>query len=746
MTDKTVAAAGAVQYSTRRYIYMLISLVLFITSMISIAIYWQLNKSNIVEITADKYHLFTMMNCSQMQEEVQLIETYYHEISDHHRISGEYEFSDSFNLNTSLFILKEKLNSIKELQQHYAHREYATVLKNADNMLSRLIKMNSEAGSDVDAEVNEMKAVLAQFSIFLEQLQRLHTNAYTDTMSELIIKRPKAFRNILLFLFIPGIIGVLLTKKILNLIRSSESALKSAVEGLQSEIYERKRIEEILKVSEKKYRNIVENALVGVYKSNMKGKPLYVNEAFSKMLEYDSPEEMMSFDAPAGYKNPGDREIYIENLKKKGRVDSFETELLTKTGNTRQVLTSGTLEGDELSGIVIDITERKKLEEQLLQSQKMESIGILAGGIAHDFNNILTAIIGFSHTLGRKISEDTKLKFYTDQIEAAAEIAAALTKDLLTFSRKQKNDPVPFSFNVLIRRLKEMLLRIAGEDIEFSIALSEESDLHVMMDFNQMHQVLMNLVSNARDAMPDGGVLNIATKPFDIDNEFIDVHGFGRPGQYALILISDTGTGMDDNTKEKIFEPFFTSKEVDKGTGLGLSTVYGIIKQHKGYIEVESKPGKGTTFSIYLPLITQAVEVTGVKQYTPSDNLDGTETILVAEDNPMVRKFISSVLLDSGYKVIAAEDGEKALKTFMENKDSIQFIISDVIMPKKSGPEVHEEIRKLKPDIKYLFLSGYSPEKIDQKDIIEKGQHFMFKPVKPADLLRKVRDILDNNL
>jgi len=262
-----------------------------------------------------------------------------------------------------------------------------------------------------------------------------------------------------------------------------------------------------------------------------------------------------------------------------------------------------------------------------------------------------------------------------------------------------------------------------------------------MADSSQIEQVLMNLANNARDAMPDGGLLTMGTELVELGEEYIKTHGYGKPGMYALISVTDTGEGMDENIREKIFEPFFTTKEVGKGTGLGLSMVYGIIKQHNGYINVYSELGKGTTFKIYLPLTTAEVEET--KPTEPTITIGGTETILLAEDDADVRTFTKSVLEEFGYTVIEAGNGEDAVKRFIENKDKVQLLLLDVIMPKKNGKEVYEEIRKTRPEIKALFMSGYATNIIQKKGILEKGLNFILKPISPTKLLRTIREVLE---
>lgn len=367
--------------------------------------------------------------------------------------------------------------------------------------------------------------------------------------------------------------------------------------------------------------------------------------------------------------------------------------------------------------VVRDITERKKLEDQFRQSQKMEAVGQLAGGIAHDFNNILTAVIGYANILKMRMDKDDPLKLYLDHILSASDRGASLTHSLLSFSRQEINNPEPVSLNGMIKKTEVFLISLLGENIELKTILNPvvpslqkgdgqgHEDVKVMADRIQIDQVLMNLCTNARDAMPGGGVLTIETGVAELDREFIAAYDYGRPGTYAVISVSDTGSGMDEKTRERIFEPFYTTKEVGKGTGLGLAIVYGIIKQHNGYIVCNSETGKGSTFRIYLPIIktdtgeTESEAISGFRSQTA--------TILLAEDEPAVRELTKQVLENFGLNVIEAADGEKAVQKFIENKDRIDMVILDVIMPKLNGKEVYERITRIKPGIKTLMTSGF---------------------------------------
>ncbi|OPY72588.1 MAG: Blue-light-activated protein [Syntrophorhabdus sp. PtaU1.Bin058] len=385
-----------------------------------------------------------------------------------------------------------------------------------------------------------------------------------------------------------------------------------------------------------------------------------------------------------------------------------------------------------------DITEFKHLESQLRQSQKMESIGTLAGGIAHDFNNILTSLTGYTALIKMKMDRSSPLHSYVDQILLASQKAADLTRSLLTFSRQQPITLTPLDISDTIETTKKLLKRLLTEDIELRTSFTKDSTV-VMADKSQIDQILFNLVTNARDSMPRGGTLTIETRIGEIDDAFIISHGYGQLGTYVLISVSDTGIGMDKATQEKIFDPFFTTKETGKGTGLGLATVYGIVKQHSGYITVQSELHHGTTFHIYLPAVRAGVNEERDKGIPVAT---GHETILIAEDNEEVRHFMKEALQEYGYKIVEAVDGEDAIDKFRQQRD-IALIIVDSVMPKKNGREVYEEIRRVVPHIKVLFTSGYTKNVILDKGIEDGEFDFIAKPLSLDGLLRKVRLVLD---
>jgi signal transduction histidine kinase/CheY-like chemotaxis protein len=382
--------------------------------------------------------------------------------------------------------------------------------------------------------------------------------------------------------------------------------------------------------------------------------------------------------------------------------------------------------------------EKQKIEEQLRHAQKMEAIGTLAGGIAHDFNNTLSTIIGYGQLMRRRI-DDCNSEKYLYHLLSSAKKAGSFIHSLLAFSRKEASNPCPENLNAIISDLEGILIRLLGEDTELKVETAGE-DLVVLTEGGQIGQVLINLASNARDAMPDGGRLMISASPVELDRRFITSSNSEENNDYVLISVSDTGVGMDEQTKARIFEPFFTTKEVGKGTGLGLSMVYGIIGQHKGYIDVQSEEGEGTVFKIYLPLSKERVKEKREGLRTPKD---GTETVLVAEDNDEFRELIKIVLEKKGYKVIEAVNGNDAVDKFIENKNDVEFLLLDMIMPKKNGNEAYQHIKQIKPDIKALFISGYTSHELHKKGCSKDNLDFLGKPVLGDDLIIKMRDMLD---
>ena len=511
-------------------------------------------------------------------------------------------------------------------------------------------------------------------------------------------------------------------------------------------LQERKRAEEELRRANAYNRMLIEVSLDPFVTIGMDGKITDVNMATEEVTGAPR-QELIGSDFSDYFTDPEAARYGYKKVFEDGSVRDYPMEIRHRDGHTTPVLYNASIYPDENGNIIgvfaaaRNITERKHLEEQLLQSQKMEAVGQLAGGVAHDLNNILTVIYGYCSVLQMKIDVGAPFRSDIDHIYAAAERAANLTRSLLAFSRKQIMSPKTVNLNDVITNVVKLLSRIIGEDIEINTVFTA-NPLNIFADRGQIEQILMNLAANARDAMPDGGKLTIETKFEDIDEVFIQSHGYGTAGEYIVISVSDTGKGMDAETANKIFEPFFTTKDVGQGTGLGLSIVYGVVKQHNGYIDVFSEQGEGTIFNIYLPRVYEE-GADDIVEKKPDYPLKGSETLLVAEDDPSIRAFADLILRKYGYEVILARDGADAVEKFKANSDKIDIIIMDMIMPGKGGKEAYEEIRKVRPDVKVLFMSGYSPDILLNKGFLNTGEEVLIKPVQPLELIRKVRAALD---
>ena len=517
--------------------------------------------------------------------------------------------------------------------------------------------------------------------------------------------------------------------------------------GVGIDITDRKRAEETLRYNEFLLREMGRVAKIGGWEFDpATGRGSWTEEV-ARIHDLD-PAAATSFELGLSFYQGESRAKLEEAIKaavEYGKPYDLELELITANNTHKWVHIIGhpTVENNkvvQVRGSFQDITEHRKLETQYLHAQKMDSIGTLAGGVAHDFNNILTVIVGFGEMTLMKMAAVDPCRGNIMGILKAAQRAAHLTKELLLFSRKQESQRRPVDLNDIVFMMEKFLHRIIGEDIILKQVL-HAAPLPVLADSHQLEQVLMNLVVNARDAMPQGGELILRTAETVLPEDFVATQGYGTPGPYALLTVSDSGTGMDKATQQRIFEPFFSTKEVGKGTGLGLAVVYGIVKQHDGFITVYSEPGQGSTFRIYLPLSTAPRQETGRRQEQPI--VGGTETILLAEDNDLVRELVTTVLTDAGYTVIVAVDGEAAVRQFRENAGAIQLLLFDLIMPKMNGKEAADAIQKLQPGIKTIFASGYAPDIAQHKASLNEGSALISKPVSPRDLLKKVRDVLD---
>lgn len=520
------------------------------------------------------------------------------------------------------------------------------------------------------------------------------------------------------------------------------------------DITERKLSEEVLRQSEERWQFAIEGSSDGVWDRNVRTGEVFFSRQWKEMLGFGEDEIGTALDEWSDRIHPDDLPRVMDELNRhlRGETGQYSAEyrMQCKDGSYKYILARGkvisrTEDGEPIRfvGTHSDVTERKSLEAQLYQAQKMEAVGQLAGGVAHDFNNILTAILGYAHLILMQTGQDDRMRHYVEQIRVSADRAADLTKGLLTFSRKQVMVSRVINLNEAVLGVRGILRRLISENIELCFDMAKE-DLHVLADSGKIVQVLMNLATNARDAMPKGGTLVIRTSRVYSNLGFMQGNDYIRPGEYASLTVGDTGCGMDEATRRKIFEPFFTTKEVGKGTGLGLSIVYGIVKQHNGFVDVVSEKGAGTEFHICLPLVDPPDDgpEAGEETTLPA----GSGTILLAEDDPSVREFHRRLFASAGYEVITACHGMEAFERFKERGNDIDLLVFDVIMPRMNGKEAYELIRRIRPDLRVLFLSGYAGEFLDEAGMAMEREPILAKPVKPSELLKTVHGMLQRDV
>jgi two-component system cell cycle sensor histidine kinase/response regulator CckA len=514
------------------------------------------------------------------------------------------------------------------------------------------------------------------------------------------------------------------------------------------DITERKRAEEALRRSEADFRSVVEGAPYGIYRASMTGRFLQVNPALQKMLGYELAEELLRKDLATDiFLHSGEYQRLTELLTRTEEIKDIEMEWKRQEGTPITVRCSGRRINDEnrvpayFEVFAEDVTEKRVLERQLRMAQKMEAIGRISGGIAHDFNNLLGVIIGYSRVLKKALGANNALCEHALEIEKAGERAASLTKQLLAFSRQQVLTPAVLNINTLASDMQKMLLRLLGEDIEVSLELNPALG-SVMADQSQIEQVIMNLAVNARDAMPTGGKLKIQTANVELDQTYTRNHPGSKAGNYVLLAVTDTGTGMDAGTLTHVFEPFFTTKERGKGTGLGLATVYGIVKQSNGYIGVDSAPGKGASFQIYLPRHTGESAVAEQK-IDSGEKLCGSESILLVEDAEPLRKLEQTILEAGGFHVLSAGSGEEALEVAARFGSTFDLLLTDVVMPGMNGRALAEQLSPRQPGMKVLYISGYADSFIAGHRVLDPEMHLLHKPFTEEVLIRKVREVLD---
>ncbi len=550
-----------------------------------------------------------------------------------------------------------------------------------------------------------------------------------------------------------GLIVVLDSRPLNGKVELAKSMLQIFATRAAAEL-ERKRTEEkFLRRNQKLtlFNQAIEQTVEGVIITDSESIILYVNPAFERITGYSRAELLGQ--TPRIFKNgEQDSAIYQEKWATISAGEVWHGRLVNnnkKDGTLYTVDITITPVRDE-SGVIInyvglqrDVTQELQLEEQYRQAQKMEAIGRLTGGVAHDFNNLLTSMMGYAGLILQTLPPDDPARRDIEGIQKTAERAANLTHQLLAFSRKQPLQPAVLSLNTLVTDVKKMLRRLISEDIEL-VTILEPTGGKVKADQGQLGQVIMNLVINARDAMPRGGKLTIETTTVEVDEAYADRHLSIQPGPYVMLAVSDTGTGMDEETRTQIFEPFFTTKREGKGTGLGLSTVYGIVKQSGGDIWVYSEPGWGTTFKIYLPCVEASTAPLSPQVGDRADVPVGSETILLVEDNAGVRDLARRILQEQGYTVLEAQDGQAALQAAADHNSPIHLLLSDVVMPGLSGQAVTEQLSQIEPNLKILFMSGYTDDTIAHHGVSSNnGVAFLQKPFSFTTLARKVREVLD---
>lgn len=519
--------------------------------------------------------------------------------------------------------------------------------------------------------------------------------------------------------------------------------------GSARDITERKQAEQALRDSEEKYRNILETIADGYHEVDLAGNLTLVNDSLCEIMGFARSEllnmnycELMDEDHARRAS-----QAYAEVYQTGNANTGFDCEIVRKDGSKRKVSVSITLKHDSarqptgFRGVFRDVTEHRRLEEQLQQASKMEAIGRLAGGIAHDFNNLLTAVIGYANLVLQDIPRDDVKHERVAQIAHAADRAAALTRQLLAFSRKQVLDVKVLNVNDVIQGMEEMLRRLIGEDIDL-VTDCRSSLGFVKADPSQIEQILLNLAINARDAMPRGGKLTIETANVLLDEDFRRIHPEAEANLYVTFAVRDTGIGMDSETMAHMFDPFFTTKEKGLGTGLGLATVYGSVKQHQGHIVVESQPGNGASFRVYLPLVEEDIEASPATQVQDL-KLDGTETILVVEDEDAVRNLVCQALEMMGYAALSARDPQQAVGISAGYGGPIHLLLSDVVLPQMDGRTLFNTISTARPDMKVVYVSGYTEDFIVHHGVLDRGVHFLAKPFTVETLASKVREVLD---
>jgi two-component system, cell cycle sensor histidine kinase and response regulator CckA len=664
-------------------------------------------------------------------------------------------------LSSALLRIAEKASSAEDLQQFYAAihtivaelmyaRNFYIALYDAKNQLLTFPYFVDE--EDARPTPKKLGKGLTEYV-----LQTGEPLLCTPEVFERLVKEDKAEligAPSLDWLGVPlkagsDIIGVVVVQSYSGNVRFGEAdknILTFVSQQLASAI-DHKRNEEALRHSEARYRSLVQSAVYGIYRSGLDGKFLDMNSAVVSMLGYDSIEKVLALDPKRDvFLDAAELSTLMQDLRNGARLNNVEVRWKRKDGKVITVRLSGHLvsnpeEPSEVLEIIAeDVTEQRVLENQFRQAQKMEAVGRLAGGVAHDFNNLLTVISGYTEVLLERTDAGNPLHPKILAIHQATERATSVTRQLLAFSRKQMLELKVVDVNNIVAEMERLLRPLIGENVALETRLDRDLG-RTRADAGQIEQVIMNLVVNSKDAMPSGGKITIQTENADLRNDDVSrEHSYIHPGSYVVLSVGDTGHGMDKETQARIFEPFFTTKEKGKGTGLGLSTVYGIVKQSGGYILVDSQPGQGTTFRIYLPRVEEVAEAVG-RVPVKSTQKAGSETVLLVEDEESVRQLVRETLEAQGYHILEAENGEEALRIANTHSD-IDMLITDVVMPGMGGRELSARLCASHPHTKLLYLSGYTEDSIVHEGVLEPGTAFLQKPFTLQTLSRKVREVL----
>jgi two-component system, cell cycle sensor histidine kinase and response regulator CckA len=533
--------------------------------------------------------------------------------------------------------------------------------------------------------------------------------------------------------------------------QATQEILEEQTTLLEEEIAEKTQAEEALILSEEKLRLILDSTGEAIYGIDLEGRCTFCNSSCLRLLGYSHPDELLGKDVHLqthhSYRDGSSYPVEkcpVLSAVKRGETAHADNEVLWRSDGSyfaAEYWSYPQMQGGTAVGAVvtfIDITERRHLEEQFRHSQKMESIGRLAGGVAHDFNNMLSVILGAAELSKCKVAENDPVLQYLELIAKAAKRSSEITRQLLAFSRKEVISPRPLNLNPHVVESQKILGRLIGEEIKFSFR-PQDRLWNVLIDPSQLDQILMNLCVNARDAMPDGGSLTIETAKVEVSQDYSQVDPNAKPGDYVLLTISDTGIGMDRDTREHIFEPFFTTKGVGQGTGLGLATVYGIVTQNNGFINVYSEPGHGTVFRIYLPRLVQE---SGIEEKAAPVAEPRPGTVLLVEDEEMLLWMATRLLEELGYTVIQAQTPQAAISICEEGALSIDLILTDVVMPGMNGREMADRIKTTRPEMKVLFMSGYTADIVAKRGIVDAGMHFIQKPLDMNKLREKIGEVL----